>query len=100
MTTKRYCKSGDYWYDLDSGVIEGQNRVHSESKRRVATTNYIPDVTPYLSPLGTGLVTSRSQRREEFKRHNCRETDPSEWKTGYTNERFARKHGLKLHGES
>ena len=36
------------------------------------------DIPEYASPLGTGLVTSRSQRKEELKRHGCREVEPSE----------------------
>lgn len=40
--------------------------------------HYMPDVRPYMSPLGTGEVTSRRQRREELKRSGCREVDPSE----------------------
>lgn len=52
------------------------------------------DIPEYKSPLGTGLITSRSHRREDLKRNNCREVDPSEYKPRYLNERFARKHGL------
>ncbi len=41
--------------------------------------HYMPDMPrPYMSPLGTGEVTSRRQRREEMKRAGCREVDPSE----------------------
>lgn len=38
------------------------------------------DIPHYKSPLGTGLITSRSHRREDLKRGGCREVDPSEWK--------------------
>lgn len=38
------------------------------------------DIPEYWSPRGTGLITSRSQRREDLKRGNAREVDPSEWK--------------------
>lgn len=36
------------------------------------------DIPEYRSPLGTGLITSRSHRREDLKRGGCREVDPSE----------------------
>jgi hypothetical protein len=36
------------------------------------------DTPEYLSPLGTGLISGRAQRREDLKRGNCREVDPSE----------------------
>lgn len=39
------------------------------------------DIPEYRSPLGTGLITSRSHRREDLKRGDCREVDPSEWKS-------------------
>lgn len=37
------------------------------------------DIPEYRSPLGTGLITSRSHRREDLKRGDCREVDPSEF---------------------
>jgi len=37
----------------------------------------IRDIDPYMSPLGTGEVGSRRARREELKRHNCVEVEPS-----------------------
>lgn len=56
--------------------------------------NIIRDLPAYKSPLGTGWVDGRAARREELKRHGCREVEPSEFKPVYHNERFARKHGL------
>ncbi len=67
---------------------------------RKANTYVISDIEPYKSPLGTGVVGSRMARREELKRHNCREVDPSEFKPAYINERFTKKHGLQLSGEA
>ena len=61
----------------------------AERSGRTAPTLPCPtilgDIPEYLSPLGTGLITSRSQRREELKRNNCREVDPSEFKPTYIN---------------
>ena len=57
------------------------------------------DTPEYRSPLGTGLITSRSHRREDLKRGNCREVDPSEFRPKYINQRFARKHGLPFDRE-
>jgi len=39
----------------------------------------ITDLQPYVSPLGTGVVGGRRQRREDMERHGCREVDPSEF---------------------
>lgn len=47
---------------------------------RVAGPMIMRDIPDYRSPLGTGMITSRSHRREDLKRGNCREVDPGEWK--------------------
>lgn len=53
----------------------------------------ISDLPAYMSPLGTGMIDGRAARREDLKRNNCREVDPSEYRPKYLNENFARKHG-------
>ena len=57
------------------------------------------DLPPYKSPLGTGTIEGRSARREDLKRANCREVDPSEFKAVYRNPEFCAKHGLPLGGD-
>ncbi len=69
-------------------------RVHDEPL--TPRLQVVPDIKGYLSPVGTGWVDGRHARREDLKRTNSREVDPSEWKGSYTNERFARKYGLPL----
>ncbi len=41
------------------------------------------DLPAYKSPLGTGVIDGRSARREDLKRNNCREVDPSEHRVEY-----------------
>lgn len=53
----------------------------------------------YRSPLGTGTISSRQQRKDDLKRGNCREIDPSEFRPTYINERFAKKHGKPVDHE-
>lgn len=60
---------------------------------RRSVVQVISDIPAYKSPLGDGWIEGRAARREHFKRTGTREVDPSEFKGGYTNERFARKHG-------
>lgn len=36
------------------------------------------DIPDYMSPMGTGLIAGRTQRREDMKVNNVREVDPSE----------------------
>jgi len=47
----------------------------------------ISDLPDYISPLSEPgkapqIVSGRAQRREELRRNNLREVDPSEWKGG------------------
>ena len=57
----------------------------SKNASGLSCPQVLGDIPEYVSPLGTGLVTSRSQRREELKRHGCREVDPGEFKPTYIN---------------
>lgn len=63
---------------------------------RASGVQIIRDIEPYKSPLGTGWVTSRRERREDLKRGGCREVDPSEWKPRYINREWAAKRGLPV----
>ena len=48
---------------------------------RAASGPYVQgDLPAYRTPLGTGWINGRTARREEMKRHNVREVDPSEFK--------------------
>lgn len=53
-----------------------------ETVERVCLPSIVKDVS-YVSPLSLRPITSRSERREEMKRHNVREVDPSEYKPTY-----------------
>ncbi len=68
--------------------------VPKQETRRIEGPYVVPDIPDYVSPMGSGLITSRSKRREDLKRHGCREVDPGEFKPEYNNERFAAKRGL------
>jgi hypothetical protein len=46
----------------------------------ISAPQIISDLPAYMSPLGTGLIDGRRARREDLKRHNCREVDPGEWR--------------------
>lgn len=59
----------------------------------------VPDLPGYLSPVGAGWIEGRAARREDLKRTNCREVDPSEFDGKYRNPRFAKKYGLPLSEE-
>lgn len=55
---------------------------------RICNPMVIKDVT-YKSPLSGKEITSRSQRREEMKRHNVREVDPGEFTPTYNSKKRA-----------
>lgn len=50
------------------------------TKTKIAAPLIQSDLPAYMSPLGTGLIDGRRARREDLKRHNCREVDPQEWR--------------------
>ncbi len=72
----RKCRCcGDYHWES----AWPDNHVEPEPERSsLASPQVMRDIPEYRSPLGTGLITSRSHRREDLKRGGCREVDPSE----------------------
>jgi hypothetical protein len=54
----------------------------------------VGDIKEYISPAGTGPITSRSHRREDLKKSGCREVDPSEGpKEPYRDKKYAKRFG-------
>lgn len=76
------------WVDKKTG-----ERMVLEHGGEISCPAVLPDLPAYMSPLGTGLIDGRAARREDLKRNNCREVDPTEYRPTYINEKFARKHG-------
>lgn len=95
MATYRRCRAcGDYhWTDAWP-----DNHVEPEPERSPLSAPQVMRDTPeYMSPLGTGLITSRSQRREDLKRGGCVEVGPSDWKPQQPikpRAKWAKQHGL------
>ncbi len=54
---------------------------------------------PYVSPVGSGLISSRAAKKEDLKRSGSREVDPSEFKPTYHNKDFAKKLGKEWAGD-
>src|SRR4051794_38364019 len=52
------------------------------------------DLPAYKSPRGTGWIDGRAARREDLKRGNCREVDPSEYRATVWNKDSALTSGL------
>lgn len=86
----RYIWSNGQWTDRDGKAMEAPDRVCAPLIQS--------DITPYMSPIGTGEISGRRQRREDLKRAGCREVDPSEFRPTFKNKEFARKRGLPFEG--
>lgn len=67
----------------DGQFIDKQTGEPMEVPERVVAPRVISDTPAYMSPLGTGLIDGRAARREDLKRGDCREVDPSEHKVEY-----------------
>jgi hypothetical protein len=90
--TLRFDRDAGDWVSLEEWYARRQS---DEPMSDLPRPYVAGDIKPYLSPLGTGEITSRSHRREELKRHDCREVDPSEWKPQQPvkpRAKWARKH--------
>jgi len=67
----------------------------------IVTPQIISDIEPYRSPIDGGYVGGRASRREDLKKHDCVPYEPTKARPkGFSNPRFARKHGLKLSEEA
>ena len=62
-----------YRYDHETGKM-----VEVGEQTKAAGPYIRGDIPAYVSPLGTGVIDGRSARREDMKRGNVREVDPSE----------------------
>ena len=81
----RYVLRGGEWVDAET--VE-------PLRPTLSTRNMvIRDIEPYLSPASKQVITSRRERREDFKRTGTREVDPSEFK-GRMSEGFRERHGI------
>jgi hypothetical protein len=72
-----------------------------ERARPVSIPHIISDIPEYRSPIDGRLIGSRSERRDDLKRNNCVEYEPSlsPTKGKIRNKRFADKHGLTVSEE-
>lgn len=67
----------------------------------ICAPQVISDIDEYASPIDGRPITSRSHRREDLKRNNCVEFEPSlsPTKGKFKNERFCQKRGLEVSEE-
>lgn len=89
MTKHYWDKEAREWVEYD----------HRAPRAPSLTPFIASDIPAYKSPLGSGWIDGRRARREDMKRHNVREVDPSEFKPTYHNKDFARKLGKEWAGD-
>ena len=87
--TKSWVPSDEY------AAIKAARDATGPAPSPLACPQVMGDIPEYMSPTGSGVIGSRSARREDLKRHGCREVDPGEYKPTYRSERnTARKQRL------
>lgn len=94
----RYVFRGGTFVDRATG-----QSMLSEADRTaaIAMPMVVSDIPEYRSPIDGKPITSRSHRREDLKRNNCVEYEPSlsPTKGKFRNKRFAAKHGRQVSEE-
>ncbi len=61
----------------------------------------VSDIEPYRSPVDGAYVGGRASRREDLKKHDCVPYEPTKTKPkGFSNPKFAKKHGVGLSEEA
>lgn len=74
-----------------------------EQSRPISMPMIISDIPEYTSPIDGRMITSRSQRRDDLKRNNCVEYEPSlsptKGQAKFRNKAFAEKRGLTVSEE-
>lgn len=68
---------------------------------QIVMPNVMSDILEYRSPVDGALIGSRSQRRDDLKKHNCVEYEPSlsPTKGKFRNPEFCKKRGLQVSEE-
>lgn len=80
----------------------GEPMLSDEDRSRPITMpTIISDIPEYKSPIDGRMITSRSERRDDLKRNNCVEYEPSmsPTKGKFRSKSFAAKHGVKVSEE-
>lgn len=98
MTVERYVKRDGRWVNRSTG----EPMLTDEQRRGpIAVPTIISDIPEYASPIDGRMITTRSERRDDLKRNNCYEYEPSlsPTKGKIRNKAFAEKRGLQVSEE-
>ncbi|CAN7598520.1 hypothetical protein LJR234_004626 [Mesorhizobium amorphae] len=91
----RYIWKDSGFYDRQTGE---KMRVR---KGPICAPAVMSDIPEYASPIDGKMITSRSQRRDDLKKNNCVEYEPSlsPTKGKFRNPDFCKKRGLQVSEE-
>lgn len=93
----RYLWKNDGFYDRKTGERMAVR------KGPLCAPTVISDIPEYASPIDGRMITSRSERRDDLKRNNCVEYEPSlgptKGKAKFKNPHFCKKRGLQVSEE-
>lgn len=94
----RFVKRDGRWVSASTGE---PMLTEEQRKAPLALPMIISDIPEYPSPIDGRMITSRSERRDDLKRNNCVEFEPSmsPTKGRYRNKAFCEKRGLKVSEE-
>ncbi len=91
----RYVWNGEQFVDRQSGAP-----MEKPYAGKVVMPTVISDIPEYRSPINGKPITSRSERREDLKRNNCVEWEPSlsptKGERKFKNKAFCEKRGLQV----
>ncbi len=94
----RYVNRDGRWVSASTGeaLLTDEQR-----QAPLAIPMIISDIPEYASPIDGRMITSRSERRDDLKRNNCVEYEPSmsPTKGKYRNKAFCEKRGLTVSEE-
>lgn len=90
-----------YFWNGNNFVDRAGERMPLPERAGICAPFVVSDIPEYRSPIDGRVIGSRSSRRDDLKRHNCVEYEPSlsPTKGKLKNKRFCEKHGLKVSEE-
>jgi len=91
----RYRFNGEIFVDRQTGVP-----MEKPFAGKLTMPTIISDIPAYASPIDGRMITTRSERRDDLKRNNCVEYEPSlgptKGQAKFRNPEFCKKRGLKV----
>ena len=93
----KYVKRDGRWVHFQTGE---PMLTEDQRKAPLAVPMIISDIPEYASPIDGRMITTRSERRDDLKRNNCVEYEPSLSPTGgklkLRNPKIAAKMGVQV----